>query len=199
MKRLSDILNGSEWSALRRHRALLAVTILQAVCALAFVADLASEIHLLWTNPAHPILEGLAVVAMVAGMFLGIREIRTLVDQNDAMERRLRSFGSSFHKVLEEAFDNWALTSSERDVALFMVKGMSIAEIAALRRTQVGTVKAQCAAIYRKAGVSGRAQLLSGIVDDLTAGTPLRADPRPEIAVSRCPPPRTRSALVSGA
>jgi hypothetical protein len=36
---------------------------------------------------------------------------------------------------------------------------MSTAEIAALRSTSEGTVKAQTNAIYRKAGVTGRSQL----------------------------------------
>ncbi len=51
--------------------------------------------------------------------------------------------------------------------ALFALKGFSIAEIAALRDTSEGTVKAQTNAIYRKAGVSGRPQFLSLFVEDL--------------------------------
>jgi DNA-binding CsgD family transcriptional regulator len=52
-------------------------------------------------------------------------------------------------------------------VALFAIKGMSTSEIATLRTTSEGTVKAQTNAIYRKAGVSGRPQLLSLFIDDL--------------------------------
>ena len=44
------------------------------------------------------------------------------------------------------------LSPAERDVALFQIKGLSVAEIAALRGTSEGTVKAQAAAIVR--GVS---------------------------------------------
>ena len=50
---------------------------------------------------------------------------------------------------------------------MFAIKGMSLQEIAALRDTSEGTVKAQTNAIYRKAGVKGRAQLLSLFVEDL--------------------------------
>jgi DNA-binding NarL/FixJ family response regulator len=50
---------------------------------------------------------------------------------------------------------------------------LSIAEIAQIRATREGTIKAQCAAIYRKAGVSGRAQLLSLFIEDLMAGVVL--------------------------
>jgi hypothetical protein len=52
-------------------------------------------------------------------------------------------------------------------VALFAIKGLTTAEIAALRGTSEGTVKAQTNAIYRKAGVTGRPQLLSLFIDEL--------------------------------
>ena len=76
----------------------------------------------------------------------------------------------AFLDLLDEHLTRWALTTAERDVALLAIKGLSIAEIAALRNTREGTVKAQSAAVYRKAGVSGRAQLLSLFVEDLMAG-----------------------------
>jgi DNA-binding CsgD family transcriptional regulator len=64
-------------------------------------------------------------------------------------------------------FRDWGLTSAERDVALFAIKGLSTQEIASLRGTAEGTVKAQTNAIYRKAGVNGRPQLLSLFIEDL--------------------------------
>ena len=69
--------------------------------------------------------------------------------------------------LLEERFGDWGLTPAERDVALFAIKGMSTSEIAALRDVSEGTIKAQTNAIYRKADVAGRPQLLSLFIDDL--------------------------------
>jgi DNA-binding CsgD family transcriptional regulator len=91
--------------------------------------------------------------------------------------------------ILNERFDDWGLTPAERDVALFAIKGLSIADIAQMRSTSEGTVKAQTNAIYRKAGVTGRSQLLSLFIDDLMDGAlteaaatppspPARADAR---------------------
>ena len=68
---------------------------------------------------------------------------------------------------MHERFNAWGLTPAERDVALFAIKGLSTAEIAGLRGTSEGTVKAQSNAIYRKAGVSSRSQLLSLFIEDL--------------------------------
>jgi DNA-binding CsgD family transcriptional regulator len=82
---------------------------------------------------------------------------------------QFRAASGAFAELLDENFDQWALTPAERDVAWFAIKGMSTQEIAALRSTSEGTVKAQSNAIYRKAGVSGRYQLLGLFVDELMA------------------------------
>ncbi len=83
------------------------------------------------------------------------------------MERQLKAASGAFYEILEDRFDDWSLTGSERDVALLAIKGMSIAEIAEARRTKEGTIRAQCNAIYRKAEVTGRPQLLSLFNDEL--------------------------------
>ena len=83
------------------------------------------------------------------------------------LSRAFQRATHAFMDVLEERFAAWELTPAERDVALFAIKGMSTQEIAALREVSEGTIKAQTNAIYRKADVSGRTQLLSLFIDDL--------------------------------
>jgi DNA-binding CsgD family transcriptional regulator len=92
-------------------------------------------------------------------------------------EEKLRRASGAFMELLDERFVDWGLTVSERDVALFAIKGMSTPEIAALRNTAEGTVKAQTNAIYRKAGVSGRPQLLSLFIEDLMDKRPVQTEP----------------------
>ncbi len=153
-----------------RHRGLVAVTALQAACALYFLGDILSELPDFRTDPAHPAVELIVVAVLWIGCFWGLREIRTLLSRNRQMEERMQAASGAFLDLLEDSFVRWGLTPSEREVALLSIKGFSIAEIAALRRTREGTVKAQSAAVYRKAGVTGRAQLVSHFVEDLMAG-----------------------------
>ena len=124
--------------------------------------------------------------------------VRTLV-RNRAVESRLRQVSGAFAALLEERFAGWGLTRSERDVAWFTIKGLSIAEIARLRGTSEGTVKAHSNAIYRKAGVSGRTQLLSLFIEDLMDGAPQpralrppRRSPRDRSGGAACPGRRRR-------
>ena len=121
-------------------------------------------------------IELAAAFSLVFGVIMGsILLIRTQ-RRTEHVESQLRAASGAFMELLEDRFDQWALTPAERDVALFAIKGMSTHDIATLRNTSEGTVKAQTNAIYRKAGVTGRPQLLSLFIEDLMGG-PLHQTP----------------------
>lgn len=111
-----------------------------------------------------------AAVSLIIGAVLGGVMLRRVLLRSRRVEEQLRAASGAFMELLDEKFEHWGLTAAERDVALFAVKGMSVSEIATLRATSEGTVKAQTNAIYRKAGVSGRPQLLSLFIEDLMDG-----------------------------
>ena len=158
-----------------RAAALSALLAVQAFAAGFFLIDIAQDIagwQVLPGEELHYAIELIAVVALVVGVALAALEIRRVMARQERIEQQLRVASGAFHDLLEEHFDDWRLTPAERDVALMAIKGFSIAEIAELRQTRTGTVKAQCASVYAKAGVSGRPQLLSLFIDQLM-GEPL--------------------------
>jgi DNA-binding CsgD family transcriptional regulator len=157
--------------------ALVLVVAVQALCTLFFVWDILAGVVGLPRRPLswrmREIMEMGAGVGLVLGVALGAVLLFTTLRQNRSMETQLRQASGAFAELLEERFRGWGLTPSERDVAWFTIKGLSIADIARLRQTSEGTVKAQSNAIYRKAGVSGRAQLVSLCIEDLIDAGPL--------------------------
>lgn len=112
-------------------------------------------------------LEIICAFALLFGLVMGIWLYRNADEQRKSMETALRRAGSAFQEVLDERFQEWKLSEAERDVALFLIKGASTAEIANMRNTSEGTIKAQNASIYKKAGVTGKTQLLSLFFEDM--------------------------------
>jgi len=53
---------------------------------------------------------------------------------------------------------SWKLTSSEKEVAFLLLKGLSLKEVAEVRNTSEKTARAQSTSIYNKAGLSGRSK-----------------------------------------
>ncbi len=113
------------------------------------------------------LLEIGATLGLVFGAVLGAIVLNRGLRRQKRAEDQLRQVSGAFMELLHSRFRDWGLTSAERDVALFAIKGLSTPEIAALRGTAEGTVKAQTNAIYRKSGVNGRPQLLSLFIEDL--------------------------------
>jgi DNA-binding CsgD family transcriptional regulator len=148
-----------------------AILAVQLLCGFFFVSDILLTVLGVPIGPIpwayREVMEVGAAIGLILGVVAGALLFRASLRRNRTMERSLRAASGAFMEIVEERFAEWGLTPAERDVALFALKGMSIAEIAGLRNTSPGTVKAQTAAIYRKAGVTGRPQLLSLFVDDL--------------------------------
>ena len=150
----------------------------QILCAVFFAWDVLVSVlglpPLSWR--LHEVIEIGAIVGLVLGVSISVYVMRKMHRRTARIEDQLRVASGAFMELVDEKFSIWDLTSAERDVALFSIKGMSTAEIAGLRETSEGTVKAQTNAIYRKAGVSGRPQLLSLFIEDLMDG-PVMSDP----------------------
>lgn len=147
------------------------IVLVQLLCAFFFVSQILASI--LGVAPIswrlYELIELGAALGLLLGVAFGWVVLRRTMARNIMVEDQLRLASGAFMEVLEERFATWKLTPAERDVALFAIKGMSTQEIAGLREVSEGTIKAQTNAIYRKAGVAGRTQLLSLFIDDLMA------------------------------
>lgn len=156
---------------MKRTLPFVAIFIVQVLCAFFFVSDILSAFFGFQNHPIswemREFLEIGAAFGLILGVVLGGLMLVQALRGRQKVEEQLRRASGAFMDLLQERFAEWGLTPSERDVALFAIKGMSTAEIATLRSTSEGTVKAQTNAIYRKAGVSGRSQLLSLFIEDL--------------------------------
>ena len=143
----------------------------QTVCALFFTYRIVNDVTGLGGEPiswmAYELIELGAALGLVLGVGVGGFALSRSLARARLAEGRLAELSGAFHALVEERFKEWGLTPAERDVAFFVLKGFSTSEIATLRSTSDGTVKAQTAAIYRKSGVSGRAQLVSLFIEDL--------------------------------
>ena len=139
------------------------VFVLQAVCAIFFVSDILLSALGVPVDPVpwrfRELMELGAAFGLLSGLGLAAMLLRASLKRTRAAEQALRVASGAFMELIEERFEGWGLTPAECDVALFALKGFTIAEIAQLRETSECTVKAQTNAIYRKAGVSGRPQL----------------------------------------
>lgn len=162
---------------------LWAVLVVQALCTLFFTVELLTEVlglrHWAVTWEIREFLQMAASLGLLMGSAIGFLYLRATNQRMRAMKMQVAAASGAFHQVMQDWFAHWGLTPAEREVALFAVKGFSNREIADIRGKSEATVKVQMNAVFRKAGVSNRAQLVSHFVEDLLHAEPGQAGSPP--------------------
>lgn len=159
-------------SGIRLSSLLLGVVVfLQVGFSLFFIIDMVVELFgirqvaVSWEY--REIVQLVTILGMVLGAVLGIVVLKGMRGNMREVDNRMLVASGQFHELMMRRFDDWSLSPSERDVAILTLKGLSNAEIAEVRGKSIGTIKAQCNAIYQKADVSGRTQLISFFIEEL--------------------------------
>ncbi|MCK5396413.1 MAG: DNA-binding response regulator, partial [Gammaproteobacteria bacterium] len=74
---------------------------------------------------------------------------------------------TSLGNVINQQFNDWQLTNSEKEVGRLLLKGLSLKEIAAIRNTLEKTVRQQASSIYKKAELNGRHAFSAWFIEDI--------------------------------
>jgi DNA-binding CsgD family transcriptional regulator len=160
-------------SWLDRSGVMISLILLQLLCAFVFLVDIwrdAGEYEKGSLTLWHFLPELAATLGLFIGILVEVRILLRLLRRQAHIEQALSVARGALTDVMEQYFRDWGLTPSEQDIATFTIKGFSIAEIARLRGSAEATVKTHLHAIYRKAGVAGRGQLVSLLIEDLMRG-----------------------------
>jgi DNA-binding CsgD family transcriptional regulator len=98
-----------------------------------------------------------------------IRDLEVARLQGERWRAESRYFLNGLGEAIDVQFGRWNLTEAEREVALLLLKGLSLKEVAAVRATSERTIRAQARSLYAKSGLTGRAALSAFFLEDLLA------------------------------
>lgn len=163
-----------------RSAVIIAVMLVQAACAGYFLYDVTTDfVTNEYGSPfaPHLLIEALANLVLIAAIALEAAYLKGILRRQVHDARVVEVASGALRDAITAYFDDWRLTQAEAAVAELVIKGKSIADIAAARGSAEGTIKTQLNAVYRKAGVAGRSELVSILIGDLLDG-PLSRRPR---------------------
>jgi len=142
------------------------VVAVQAVAAVFFIGDALADIRNAGLS-SHIAIEAVIALALLAGVAVGALQVRRMWKEGRRRQAALAVAAGALSEVAAQRFREWRLTPAEADVAIFALKGFDVAEIASLRGSAAGTVRAQLARVYEKAGVNSRSALATLFLEDL--------------------------------
>jgi len=167
------------------RRPLIVGAAVLAVVAALVGADLFSDLGE-GVGLGHVALEGSAVVLAAVGaawLLYGLRQLSR--ERDDAREEAQRQHAEAARwrqeaeaslrglgAAIDDQFARWSLSPAEREVAMLLLKGLSMKEVATARGVSERTARQQATAVYQKSGLSGRADLAAFFLEDLLLPTP---------------------------
>lgn len=133
----------------------------------------------------HILIEGLIGVVALAGVLYLLRgtvnlrhQLRKEIQEFSAFKKEAEAWRADSRKyidglalAIDQQLTKWKLTVAEKEVAFLLLKGLSLKEIADIRKTTEKTARVQSIAVYAKAGISGRSELSAFFLEDLLLPT----------------------------
>ena len=159
-----------------RRVLLLTLLLIVLVVAIDLITDTSQGV-ILW----HLLVEGSAgAIALVGVLYLlhqqyqlkgALQTERQLSaawqKESEQWRSQSKAYLAGLSVMIDQQLSAWGLSPSEREVAFFLLKGMSLKEIAVLRNTTEKTARVQSTAIYAKSGLNGRSELSAFFLEDL--------------------------------
>lgn len=95
------------------------------------------------------------------------RDFSAFRQQAEAWRTGSKKYLDGLSRSISLQLDQWQLSAAEKEVAFLLLKGLSLREIAAARRTTEKTARVQSSAVYTKSGLAGRSELSAYFLEDL--------------------------------
>ncbi len=129
----------------------------------------------------HVFVEGLIGALALGGVFYlmsgsaqlkrrlenEIAEFSAFKKEANIWRAESRKYIDGLSQAIDQQLTKWKLTTAEKEVAFLLLKGLSLKEIAEVRKTTEKTARVQSIAIYAKAGITGRSELSAFFLEDL--------------------------------
>ncbi len=130
----------------------------------------------------HHIIQEIILILLSAGIFVFLtrdiakrskqaqvldQQLKISKAQSETLSKKVIETKAQFFSAIEEQFTQWELTTTEKEVAILLVKGLSNFEIAEVRGKSEKTISHQASSVYKKASVTGRHELAALFFEEL--------------------------------
>lgn len=130
---------------------------------------------------SHIGTEGIILSVALLGIFWIVRENMQIKKTNKELnhnlerihedaaiwKREAEKYLAGLGDAIDKQMSHWGLTPAEKEVGLLLLKGFSFKEVSGFRDTSERTARQQSIDIYKKSGMSGRAEFSAFFLEDL--------------------------------
>jgi len=141
--------------------------IILASATLFFAYDIVTDLLDDSENLLHVVIESLVFIAISTVLWFELRRVSHLEIKVHRERVKTARLSGELMAVMRNQFADWSLSPSECEVALLLIKGLSMKEISLAREVKEKTIRQQATGIYAKSGYAGRHELVAHFIEDL--------------------------------
>ena len=120
----------------------------------------------------HILIESFIFLAISTVLLAELRRVSRLKLEVLKERDKTARLSGELLAVMRSQFADWGLSPSESEVALLLIKGLSMKEISLARQVKEKTVRQQATSVYAKSGYAGRHELVAHFIEDLMSHDP---------------------------
>ncbi len=94
-------------------------------------------------------------------------ELSKLKSDSEQWKKKVKLISNEFSHALDQQLEEWGLSTTEKEIAVLLMKGMSAKEIAELRSVSEKTVRTHLTSVYKKSKLNNRYELAAYFIDGL--------------------------------
>ncbi len=132
-----------------------------------FLYDIFIDLNKGTDSVPHLLIEGIIFVVTSFALFMEIGRVVSLRKEVTMEREKVSKLTGELFSYIHIQFERWKLTDTEKEIAILLIKGLSMQEIGELRGVKEKTIRQQATGIYAKAGCSNRYELASHFIEDL--------------------------------
>jgi len=138
-----------------------------AAATLFFAYDIMADVLDDSESRIHILVESAVFVATSTVLFAELRRVSRLKLEVRQEQDKTARLSGELLAAMQRQFSEWELSPSESEVALLLVKGLSMKEISQVREVKERTIRQQATSIYAKSACAGRHELAARFIEDL--------------------------------
>lgn len=123
------------------------------------------------------VYEVIVALMSITGIYLLLKELKKNQEEIDSAKnaienlksknRVLNDFNSNYWESVKAQFKLWSFTDTEIQIAVFILRGLSNQQIAAIRNKSLKTIENQTFAIFHKSGMTGKLEFIAYFISPL--------------------------------
>lgn len=146
-------------------------TIVLVAATLFFAIDITVDLLATEESWFHLLIESMVFLAISTVLFRELRRLSQLKAELSEERVRTARLSGELLAVMRDQFRQWGLSPSESEIALLLIKGLSMKEVAEARQVKEKTIRQQATSVYAKSGYAGRHELVAHFIEDLMSDT----------------------------